>query len=100
MKSFIISQVNYCPIIWMYCQRKSNNQINKIHERALRIAYDDNVSDFDSLLEKDESVTIHQRNIQVLALEIYKTQKDLNPKFMKEIFSMKKTQLSYEKTTP
>ena len=53
-------------------------------KRALRISYDECVSDF------DESVTIHQRNIQVLALEIYKTQKDLNPKFMMEIFSMKK----------
>ena len=41
MKSFVISQFNYCPIIWMYCQRKSNNLINRIHERALRIAYKD-----------------------------------------------------------
>ena len=39
----------------MYCHRKSNNRINKIHERALRIAYGDYVPDFDSLLEKDES---------------------------------------------
>ena len=70
-------------------KRKSNKLINKIHERALRIAYGDYVYDVDSLLEKDESVTIHQRNIQVLALEICKTQKDANPKFMKEIFSMK-----------
>ena len=37
MKSFVISQFNYCPIIWMYCQRKSNNLINRIHERALRV---------------------------------------------------------------
>ena len=74
--SFIISQSSYCPIIWMYCQQKSNNRINKIHERALRIAYDDYVSDFHSLLDKDDSVTIHQRNIQVLALEIYKTKSD------------------------
>ena len=37
MKSFITSQFNYCPIIWMYCQRKSNNLINRIHERALRL---------------------------------------------------------------
>ena len=74
----------------MYCQRNSNNLINRIHERALSIAYDDYVSDFDYLLEKDNSVTIHQRNIQLLTLEIYKTQKDLNPKFMKEVFSIKK----------
>ena len=77
MKSFVISQFNYCPIIWMYCQRKSNNLINRIHERALRIAYNDN------------SVTINHRNIQALATEIYKTLNDLNPVFMKEIFSLK-----------
>ena len=89
MKSFVISQFNYCPIIWMYCQRKSNNLINRIHERALRIAYNDYLSDFKVLLEKDNSVTIHQRNIQALTLEVYKTLNDLNPGFMKEIFYLK-----------
>ena len=72
MKSFVISQFNYCPIIWMYCQRESNNLINKIHERALRIAYGDYESTFDALLEKDGSVSIHQRNIQTLATEVLK----------------------------
>ena len=89
MKSFVISQFNYCPIVWMYCQRKSNNLINRIHERALRIAYNDYTSDFNHLLEKDDSVTIHHKNIQALAIEIYKTMNDLNPVFMKEIFSLK-----------
>ena len=51
MKSFIISQFNYCPIIWMYCQRKFNTLINRIHERSLKIAYTDYESDFNSLLE-------------------------------------------------
>ena len=44
----------------MYCQRRSNNPINRMHERALRIAYNDYVTDLSSLLDKDESVTIHQ----------------------------------------
>ena len=90
MKSFVISQFNYCPIIWMYCQRKTNNRINRIHERALRIAYHDYVSDFQSLLEKADTVTIHQKNIQVLTLEIYKTLNNLNPEFMREIFCLKR----------
>ena len=89
MKSFIISQFNYCPIIWMYCQRKSNNSINRIHERALRIAYNDYESDFKMLLEKDNTVTIHQRNIQNLTIETYKTLNNLNPTFMNEIFYLK-----------
>ena len=89
MKTFIISQFNYCPIIWMYYQRKSNNLIDRIHERAIRIAYSDYLSDFKTLLEKDNSVTIHQRNIQSLSVEIYKALNNLNPDFMKEIFCLK-----------
>ena len=73
----------------MYCQHRSNNQINRIHERALRIAYNDYTSDFESLLQKDNSVTFHERNIQDLTLEVYKTMHDLNPVFMREIFSLK-----------
>ena len=52
MKSFVISQFNYCLIIWMYCQSKWNNLINRIHKRALRIAYGDYISDFNSLLAR------------------------------------------------
>ena len=47
------------------------------------------ISKFDQLLENDNSVTIHHRNIQALATEIYKTLNDLNPLFMKEVFSLK-----------
>ena len=97
MKSFIVSQFNYCPIIWMHCQRKCNNLINRIHERALRIAYNDYVSDFKTLLRKDNSVTIHQRNIEALILEIYKTLNNLNPTFMKEIFCLKEINYSTRK---
>ena len=86
MKTFVVSQFNYCPVIWMYCQRKSNNLINRIHERALRIAYNDYLSDFETLLQLDDSVTIHQRNIQALCLEIYKTLQSKNPAFMNNVF--------------
>ena len=41
MKSFILSQFNYCPLVWMFHSRECNNRINRIHERALRIAYRD-----------------------------------------------------------
>ena len=44
------------------------------------------MSSFETLLEKDGSLSIHQRNIQSLAIEIFKTNNDLNPTFMKEIF--------------
>ena len=50
--------------------RKILRQINKIHERTLCIFYTDYTS-FDELIEKPGSVTIHHRNLQQLATEIY-----------------------------
>ena len=43
----------------------------KKHERALRIAYKDNVSSFENLLLMDNLVAVHQRNLQLLMIEIY-----------------------------
>ena len=72
MKAFITSQFNYCPLIWMFHSRQLNNRINKINERALRLAYKGNKLTFNDLLKLDNSVTIHQRNLKILATEIFK----------------------------
>ena len=72
MKAFLESQFSYCPLIWMLHSRGLNNKINCIRERALRITYNDKSSTFQELLDKDKSVSIHHRNIRVLATEIYK----------------------------
>ena len=70
----------------MFHDRKSYNKINKIHERALRIIHKDSTSYFESLLIKSNSVSIHQRNLQLLLSEIYKTVNNLSPSFMAEVF--------------
>ena len=81
-----MSHFSYCPLIWMFHDRTKNFRINKIHERALRIVYKDTESSFDELLAKDNSVSAHQRNLQFLMIEIYKTKYSLNPSFMEDIF--------------
>ena len=86
MRAFVTSQFQYCPLVWMFHSRKMNNKINRLHERALRIACKDYASSFESLLEKDGSVTIHQKNVLLLMTEMFKTTNNLNPSFMDEIF--------------
>ena len=93
MKAFINSQFGYCPLVWMFHDRTLNRRINKIQERALRIVYDDQLSTFDELLQKDNSFTVHERNIQALAIEIYKVVNGHSPKIMNEIFQLKENSI-------
>ena len=56
----------------MFHSRNLNDKINSVYKRALQVVYLDNTSSFKQLLEKDKSVTVHQRNIQLLAMEMFK----------------------------
>ena len=89
MNTFIISQFSYCPLIWMFHDRSVNKKINRIHERTLRIAYKESYSSYEDVMRKTESMTFHQRNLKLLAIEIYKTQNNHNPSLTKQIFIMK-----------
>ena len=61
MRAFITSQFSYAPLTWMFHSRTLNNKINKIHERALRLVYDDENLTFQELLDLDGSITIHHK---------------------------------------
>ena len=90
MNSFVESQFSYCPLIWMFFDsRRLNTRINRIHERALRIVYKDYESTFDDLLVKNESVCVHHRNIQFVAIEMFKVKNGLASKMMMDLFKFK-----------
>ena len=88
LNAFITSHFSYAPVVWMFQSRKLNNRINKIHERALRLVYKDYTSSFDDLLAKDISFKIHQRNLQKLAIEIFKVKKGIAPAIMNSVFEL------------
>ena len=73
--------------------RTLNSKINKLHDRALRLVYDDGQSTFEELLNMDKSVTIHHRHLQVLDTELCKVHHALAPEQMNDIF--KKRNVTY-----
>jgi len=87
MKAFITSQFSYCPLVWMFHSRSCEHRINSLHERSLRLVYKDNPNlTFEELLIKDNSTTIHQRNLQLLATEIFKVKQGLSTGLTDELF--------------
>ena len=77
MKGLTESQFGYCLLIWMFHSRGGNNTVNHLYARSLRIFYKGNISSFEDLLKRDKSFTIHQRNIQSLAVELFKIKGNL-----------------------
>ena len=86
MKDLIISEFGYCLLVSMFQSRKLNSRVNKFHERTLRIVHQDYASLFTELLQKDNSTTLGNRNIQLLATELFKVKNWLLPPFRNEIF--------------
>ena len=88
MNAFFKSQFSYSPLTWMMHSRKLNNKINRLHERFLRVTYNDVLSSFEELLERDNPVSVHNENIQCLAIELCKVFNDIYPDIMKDVFRL------------
>ena len=84
---FFKAQFNYWPIVWMFHFRSLTNKITRLHERCLRIICNHKRSNFEELLIKDNSVSIHHNSIHSLAIiEIYKVVDGISSKIMNDIF--------------
>ena len=88
----IKSHFSYCPLIWMFSSRRSNNLINRIHERSLRTVYD-TISTF----REFTSLSIHHKNIQILTTEVYKVVNKISPPIMKTFFNFRENRCNIRK---
>ena len=80
-KAFVVSQFNYCPLVWMFHTKELNSRINSLHEKALSLIYQNRNLPFDELLKLDKSVSIHYRNLQYLLTEVYEIKLDENASY-------------------
>ena len=87
--AFIDSQFNYALLIWMFAGKTLINKICKIHHRTLQAVYDDFDKSYDELLELNRDLSIHQKHLRYLAIEVFKSIMHLNPQCMWSYFEEK-----------
>ena len=86
VNAFFYSQFNYCQLVCMCHNRTNNSKINRLHERSLRLIYNDKKSSFKDLSEKDGSASIHHRNLRTLAVKLFKVFKGISPVIFVKVF--------------
>ena len=90
-QSFIMSNFNYCPVVWMFTSKSSLPKLQDIKKRALRFVLDDYESDYYGLLNKADVPGMKIMALRYLAIEVYKCMNGLNPKYLNDLFTIKKS---------
>ena len=85
--TFINSQFYYAPLIWMFASKTAINKILKIHYRTLHIVYSKYHKSYEELPQINKDISIHQKHLRILALEVYKSIMHFNPEFMWHCFN-------------
>ena len=88
INSSVVSNFSYCPLVWMLANAKSLHKIETIPKRALRFMLNDYESSYEDLLKNSGNPSMNLRRTRSLCKEIYKTIKNLNPEFMKNLFKV------------
>ena len=57
----------------MFAGKTLINKICKIYHRTLRVVYNECDKSYGELLQLNDDVSIHQRHLQYLALEVFKS---------------------------
>ena len=85
--AFVVSNFHYCNIVWHFCGTGNTFKIEKINRRALRIIFNDHRSSYSELLDKAAQPNLHTSRIHSIAVETFKSLKELNPPFLHNVFT-------------
>ena len=90
--SFILSNFNYCPVVWHFCGETNTKKLEKTQKRALHFIYNDYQSDYDTLLRKSKLPSLKLRRLRSLAIESFKIINHKSPVHLQSLLNIKSNQ--------
>jgi hypothetical protein len=84
--AYIMSNFNYCSVVWHFCSARNNKKLESIQNRALRFVHSDFKSNYEQLLSKGNNCTLHLSRLRSIAIETYKAVNKLSPNYVQELF--------------
>lgn len=84
--AFVMSNFNYCSVIWHFCPKASTIKMEKIQKAALRVVLNDYVSTYTQLLHMSARTPLYIRRVKSLLFEVFQCIRGVNPQFMNELF--------------
>jgi len=86
-KTFILSNFNFCPVVWHQCGRVNTDKLERLQFRALRFVYRDFTSDYHTLLGVANLPTLEVARLQSIATETFKAVNGLSPQYISQMFT-------------
>ena len=86
-----MANFNYCPLVWMFSSPSSLKKIENFQIRALSFLHYNYEISYEELLLKSDRAPMNVNRLRLLCIEIYKTINNLNPEFMRDLFSLRET---------
>ena len=88
-RCYILSNFNYCPIVWHFCSLEQSQLMEKIQERALRFVYNDFTTSYKELLIKGDHQILYIGRLRTIALEVYKLLNGHSPEYISDLIKLK-----------
>ena len=84
-QTFILSNFNFCPVVWHFCGMAELKQIEKVQKRALKIIYNDFNNSYVNLREYANRPLMYVDRLRYIVIEIFKIYHGMSPIYLSDL---------------
>lgn len=88
---FILSNFNYCSLVWHHCGTLNTLKMEKIQERGLRLVFNDYDSSYKVLLKSAGKDLLYVSRLKRLALFVFKALNNIGPSYLCDSYEQKQS---------